>query len=77
MRMNAHIPKVEVIHKGKSKERHLCDRPVLGAEIGEIVKLPCGHYWHMCWQDGGIVISPGWGRVRFWNLLALWRIFRS
>lgn len=75
--MTARTPKVEIIHRGKAREHHQCDQPEWSAELGEIVKLPCGHYWHMCWQGDGDYISPYWGRVRFWNIVALWRIWRS
>ena len=76
--MTAHTPSPEVIYEAPVKVRHVCERPERSAELGTIVRnRECGHYWHMCWQTNGDYISPYWGRVRFWNLLALWRIWRS
>ena len=76
--MTARTPSPEVIYEAPVKVRHVCERPERSAELGTIVRnRECGHYWHMCWQTNGDYISPYWGRVRFWNLLALWRICRS
>ena len=76
--MTARTLRPETIYEAPAKYRHVCERPQRGAELGTIVRnRECGHYWHMCWQDGGLAISPYWGRVRFWNLVALWRIWRS
>lgn len=78
--MSAHTPRAEPVYKAKRVERHVCENPSFfmnGSELGDIILLDCGHYWHVCWQDGGLAIEARWGRVRFWNLKSLWRIWRS